>query len=126
MKGAIRVKKADLIAVAALLLAAGALLLLRPAETDRLTAEVIVNGETLYSVALADVEAPYTLTLDNGVVLEISPDGARFADSPCAGRDCVRCGKLTKAGQTAACLPKKTLIVLRGARQKNAPDAISY
>ena len=127
MKALRRIKKADLAVIAALLLLAGAATaFLRPANTGRLTAKVIVDGEMLYSVTLSDVKAPYELTLDNGATVEIAPDGVRFVSSPCRGKDCVRSGKLTRAGQTAACLPNKTLIVLEGARAKNAPDAISY
>lgn len=39
----------------------------------------------------------------------------RFADADCPDRLCVDTGWLTKKGQTAVCLPNKTIIVIEGA-----------
>ena len=118
-------KKWDLAIIAALLLAAGALFLLRGGGGDT-TAVIAVNGETLYEIDLKSVEEPYTLTLENGVSIGVAPGEIRFFASDCPGQDCVRCGALTKAGQAAACVPNQTLIALRGAPDKRAPDAVSY
>ena len=90
------------------------------------TAVVITEGETLYEIPLGSVKEPYTIELENGVTVSVAPGEIRFAASDCRGQDCVRCGALTRAGQAAACVPNKTVIVLKGTLEKGAPDAVSY
>ena len=117
------VRPGDLIAVAALLLAAlllGALF----GGKDGVTAEIIVGRRTLYTIDLTAVEEPYTVSPEDGVTVLVEPGAIRFLDSDCPNRLCVRAGRLTKAGQSAACIPRRTLICVKG-RAKNAPDAIT-
>jgi hypothetical protein len=125
MPDRLKLKKADVLLICFLLAAALALLLLRGGG-DTLTAEVTVAGVTVEQIDLKAVTSPYDLTLENGVRLHVEPGGVSFCYSDCRGQDCVRCGALTKAGQAAACVPNKTVIVLRGAPVKGATDAISY
>ena len=120
-----RPKKADLILLLTLLLLTGLLFALRGGQKG-VTATVSVDGQALYTYDLRTLDAPETLTLQNGVVIEVSEKGIAFLSSDCRGQDCVNCGRLTKAGQAAACVPNKTLIMLQGAPDKSAPDAISY
>ncbi|MBR5424046.1 MAG: NusG domain II-containing protein [Clostridia bacterium] len=120
----LKLKKADVLLICFLLAAALALLLLRGGG-DALTAEVTVAGETVERIDLKAVTSPYDLTLENGVRLHVEPGGISFCYSDCRGQDCVRCGVLTRAGQAAACVPNKTLVVLTGKPPKGAPDAIS-
>ena len=119
------IKKADLLIIAGLLLAAVLLLLLRGVG-NVLTAVVSVDGEIRYEIDLANVKEAYTLPLENGVILAVAPGEIRFLASDCPGQDCVRCGALTKTGQATACVPNKTLIALKGAADGRAPDAVSY
>ncbi len=120
-----RIKKTDLILIAALLLLAGVLFALgRSGESP--TAAVTVDGKLLYSIPLDGVKEPYTLTLENGVTLAVEPGSIRFAASDCRGQDCVKCGALRRAGQAAACVPNKTVITVSGKPDKNAPDALSW
>ena len=85
-----------------------------------------VAGETVERIDLKAVTSPYDLTLENGVRLHVEPGGISFCYSDCRGQDCVRCGVLTRAGQAAACVPNRTLVLLTGKPQKGAPDAVSY
>ena len=120
----LNLKKGDLVLIAVLLLAGAVLLLLRGGKAA-VTANVTVNGELRYEIDLTAVKAPYELPLENGVTLYVEPGAVRFLHSDCRGQDCVRCGALTRAGQAAACLPNKTLVSLSGKPPKGAPDAIS-
>ena len=116
-------RPADLIAVGAILLLAGVLWLLtagRPGET----AEIVCGREVLYTIRLSDVRTPYELRLENGVTVTVAPGAIYFSASDCANQLCVHTGKLTKAGQSAACLPNKTLIRVTGC-DKTAPDALT-
>ena len=117
-------RKADAAVIAVLLALAGVLMLLRGGGKAP-TAVILADGETLYEISLADVKEAYEIPLENGVVIAVAPGEIRFAASDCHGQDCVRCGALTKAGQAAACVPNRTVIVLKGAPEKGAPDAIS-
>ncbi len=121
----LKLKKADALLIAVLLLACAVLFAARGGGKG-LTARVSVRGETLYAIDLKTVAAPYELPLENGVTLQVEPGGIRFSHSPCRGQDCVRCGTLTRAGQTAACLPTQTLVTITGRPPKGAPDAVSY
>ena len=55
--------------------------------------------------------------------MELSPRGARVADSGCPDKTCVRAGILTQAGQSAVCLPGRVVLRLEGA---GAADAETY
>ncbi|MBR5409450.1 MAG: NusG domain II-containing protein [Clostridia bacterium] len=115
----------DFVILAALALAALVIFLVfRAPAGGTLTARVTADGETLYEIDLGTVTEEQTLTLENGVVIALYPDGAKIVSSPCKGHDCVRAGKLTRAGQCAVCLPEKTVLLLTGA-PGGGPDAIT-
>lgn len=116
-------RPADLIAVAAILLLAGVLWLITGNRQGE-TAQIVCDKEVLYTIRLSDVKEPYEIRLENGITVAVEPGAIFFAASDCANRLCVRTGKLTRAGQSAACLPHKTLIRVTG-RDKAAPDALT-
>ena len=110
----LRPKKRDLILIGVLLAAGVLLLVLTRAPRSTLVARIETDGGVYREVRLSDVREPEDLTLPGGVVVRLYPDGAEILSSPCRGQDCVHTGKLTKAGQCAVCLPKKTALVLLG------------
>ena len=104
---------ARLIAATAIL----CLLLLWPrGETDGVTADVYVDGEVLHRIALDSVSAPYEIPLDTDppAVLLIEPGRIRYQSADCPDKVCVRCGWLSRPGDTAACLPGRSMVVLSG------------
>ena len=116
-------RPADLIGAAVLLALAGVLWLFfgnRPG----VTAQVIYDKEVVYTIDLSGVTEPYELRLDSGVTVAVEPGAISFAASDCANQLCVHTGKLTRAGESAACLPNKTLIRVTG-RDRRAPDALT-
>ncbi len=61
---------------------------------------------------------------DGQELLVCIEDGAAFVRSaPCSDQVCVQTGRLTKSGQTAACLPTGILLTVEGG--KDAPDAVA-
>ncbi len=64
----------------------------------------------------------------DGVEIEISKDGIRFVSSTCKSQQCVNCGLLTKAGQSAVCIPNKVMITLTssGSNSTGTYDAVAY
>lgn len=124
MKNKLNLKKVDLIILIAVIFTAIVLFVLK-SDSKALTAQITVNGETVHEVILSSVEKAYTFYPGNGTEIEISQDYIRFLSSDCDGKDCVNCGKLTYAGETAVCIPNKTLIRLSG-KNNSSPDALTY
>lgn len=117
-------EKGDFIIIAALLCVCLLLFALRQNEGGSI-AVVTVGGETVFEADLSAISGQKTVELQNGVIITAEPGAIYFSFSPCAGQDCVRTGRLTKAGQTAVCLSEKTVIKIIGKQNKNAPDAIT-
>lgn len=120
----INLKKGDIFLIVFLLLLAAALFFIRNTQSGTV-AIISVNGETVYTTDLSSVKEKREFTLANGIVITEEPGAVYFSDSPCRGHDCVKTGKLTRAGQCAVCLPEKTVISITGKTDKNTPDAIT-
>ena len=118
------IRKADIIVIAALLFLAAVLLL--PGlfhKSDSLKAQIIKNGEIIDTVDLSQVEKSYIIDLDNAKIL-VEKDAISFAEADCPDKLCVKCGRLTRSGDTAVCVPTGT--VLKTVGNENEIDAISY
>lgn len=101
--------------VLALALAVGLPFYLRP--SDHLTCEILQNGAVVRTIDLTDTVAE-TVTIEGETVtniIEITPEGVCFAESDCPDQVCVRSGLLTRAGQSAVCLPNRVIVRLTGA-----------
>ena len=93
-------------AVAALLLAGG-LLLWRGARPKGAAARITYDGETV-------------------LVADLSRDGAiAFVDATCPDKICEKAGALSRVGETAACLPRKTVVTVISAPEEREADAIA-
>lgn len=119
------IKKAD-IAVIVICLVAACLIFMFSYGRGGAVAEIISGGETLYTIDLSKVRENYIITLDNGMEIEVEKDAIGIIKSDCPGQDCVKCGMLTRPGQTAVCIPNETLIRLKGKKPGRVPDAVSY
>ena len=115
--------KIDIIII--LLLVAVSLLLLLPRmfSDKNLTAVISQNGKTVKTIDLSAVEGSYEINLDGCVIL-IEKNAVSFKSAECPDKLCVKCGRLTHAGDTAVCVPNATVITLSGSG--NEIDAISY
>ena len=106
--------------------ALGLLLWLRMSPAGR-TAVVEVDGQPVLRRELGRLAGPeeHAITGAGGlrVTVELSPRGARVADSGCPDKTCVRTGHLTRAGQSAVCLPGRVVLRLEG---PGAADAETY
>ncbi len=117
------IKKSDIIIIALLLAICAALLLPRLFLNDKLTAVISQNGETVESIDLSAVNESYEIKLEGAVIL-VEKNAVSFKDASCPDKLCVKCGKLTHAGDTAVCVPTATVITISGSG--NEVDAISY
>lgn len=123
-------KKSDIILIALLLIICLALLLPKylGGKDDKLTAVIMKDGAVIETIDLSTVteEYEYDLKCSPEAVITVCPNCVYYSYAECHDKLCMNTGKLTKAGDTAACLPSKTLVVLEGSKDKDAPDAITY
>ena len=117
-------RKTDLIIILAVALAAVAFILWQRTGDTPLTAEISVNGKTVESVDLSKITDRVEIRPEGAEnVLIVAEDGKiRFEDSDCPDKLCVKQGELYRKGDTAVCLPEKTVITVTGAEL----DAVTY
>ncbi len=119
------VKKSDIVLIISVVAACLAVLAFSYFNADKPVAVITVDGEVYERVSLADVEKSYFIEPENaqGVVILVERGAISFYSSTCKDGLCVNCGKLTRAGMSAACLPKKTVIAVKGV---GSVDAVTY
>lgn len=106
--------KADCLVLCLLGLFAAAFFLWRAGASPGTAAVVTVEGETVLTVDLAACEARETYTLPNGVELLAEAHTIRVAFSDCPDGLCMQAGVLSKAGDTAVCVPNRTVVSVVG------------
>ncbi len=119
-------KRMDLIIILAVLLAAAMISIPRFLGSDRLTAEIYVDGRLEETIELSEVESEYTVTPDTEPRVEITVNKGEiyFSHAECKDKLCVKSGKLTSGGETAACLPARVVISVKS--NKNKTDIMTY
>jgi hypothetical protein len=116
--------KYDIIIILALVAVALAFLAPKLFSTERLTAVISQNGETVETVDLSEIEESYEIELDGAVIL-VEKNAVSFKEADCPDRLCVKCGKLSHIGDTAVCVPTATVVTITGNGEKQV-DAVSY
>ena len=107
-------------AVCAAVILAAALLIVFPtvfktkAQTE-LYVEISVDGKTEKLLPLY-VDSEYTCS--NGVTVTIEEGAAKISASDCRNMHCVHRGKLDSPGESAVCLPNRTVVAVRGSRSE--------
>lgn len=121
------ISRADLILLAVLAVIGVGLLILPSLlpQSDRLVAEVTVNGETVLTLDLQTAAARETYSLENGVVLVTENHTVAFLSADCPDKVCVQTGALSRVGEVAACVPTGTVVTVKG-ESRQAPDGITY
>ncbi len=117
-------RKTDLIIILTVALAALIFILWQRSGKTPLTADISVNGKTVESVNLSKVTDRVEIRPEGtGDVLIVAENGRiRFEFSDCPDKLCVKQGELYRTGDTAVCLPEKTVITVRGSEL----DAVTY
>lgn len=118
------IKKGDIIIVAVILLAAAVFTFWNNSKTESVQAVITVDGETVKTVDLANIKEKITFipATDPRVVITAENGEIRFESADCEDKLCVACGTLSKHGDTAVCLPSKTVITITG----SDVDAVVY
>ena len=122
-------KRADFLLIFVFCLLFAAMFLPRVLSSDDLTARIYRDGVEIYSINLTKVASSYTIDLKStpAGLVEVEKNAIGYLDADCPDKLCVNTGMLTRRGQTAACLPAKTVIILTGGKKsEGAPDVITY
>lgn len=111
-----------------LVLAAGSWFLFRSDSTARDKVLVVrKDQQVLQRIELKKVtsETKLIVPVEHGeLVIAYDREGGRVLSSPCPDQVCVHQGKITRSGQTIACVPEKVLVTITTAAKENDHDAI--
>lgn len=109
-------KKGDIAVILVILVAAALFWFFRTQQTDRLEAVITVNGETVETIDLSAVREKRIIELDTDpkVVIAAENGAIYFESAECDDKLCINCGKLSRKGDTAVCLPAKTVVTVSG------------
>jgi hypothetical protein len=122
-------KKADFALIVFFCLVCAVMFLPRFTGKGELDAVIYKNGAEIYRIDLSEVESAYIIELDSNpaATIQVKKNAIGYIEAGCPDKLCVNAGMLTRRGQTAACLPAKTVIVLTGgAKSEKEPDVITY
>lgn len=110
------IRKGDIAVILAILFVAAVLWFFQSRQADKLEAVISVNGETVETIDLASVKEKITFELDTEpkVVIAAENGTVYFESADCDDKLCVNCGKLSRKGDTAVCLPAKTVVTVSG------------
>ncbi len=110
-------KKKDIIIVLIILLVAlglwGIIKFFPKSTAD--TAVIKYDGKVAKTVSL-DSDTEFSLKEDPTVKFKVENGAISFVDATCPDKICQNTGFISKSGQTAVCLPKKTVLQLRGSQ----------
>lgn len=94
---------------------------LRPAGA---AARITYDGETVMVVSL-DEDREFALDEDPTVRFKIQDGAIAFIDATCPDKICEQAGYLSRVGETAACLPRKTVLTVISAPEEKEADVIA-
>ena len=117
-------KKGDILLTALILIVCIALIFIPKLLSSDLVATVYLDGETVETIKLSDVEKNFTFSPCDNVEIEVQKDRIRFLSSDCPDKLCVKSGWLSSSGATSACLPEKVVITVSG--EKSDFDIMTY
>lgn len=117
-------RKGDIAVIAVILIVAAAFYFFKVSDSDKLEAVITVDGEIIETIELDAEKEKRLISLKTNpeVIIAVENGAIYFEESGCDDKLCVLCGKLTKKGDTAVCLPAKTVVTVKGADV----DAMTY
>lgn len=94
-------------------------------NNEKSVAVITVNGKETRRIDLTSAEDEIIIlnTLPE-VTLEIKNSKIRFINSLCPDKTCEKSGFLSEVGDTAACVPAKTVVTIDGDSNSSEIDAV--
>ena len=122
-------KKSDILLIVVLLLLCGLIALPKYLnQSSSLVAVVKKDGVEIARIDLSSVTESYEYDLEcePKAKLTVEKGCIYYSYAECHDKICVNTGKLDAAGDVAACIPSKTLVIIEGVKDGDAPDIITY
>lgn len=122
-----RLKVGDfIIAIVIIAIAAVNLALFTFKSSDNISAVIIKDGKAIRTINLSSLTKKETVQFDDKykIVITAEKGRIRFAKANCPDKVCVQTGWISKAGQSAACLPARIIIKII-AGDKNTDSIIT-
>lgn len=119
-------KKADLTLILLIVIICIAFLLPRfMSKEDSLTAVLYHNGEVIKTIDLKNVNEPYEFdfSFEHSATVRVEKGKIRYLNADCPDKICVNTGWLSHHGDTASCLPSRTVITVEG---NSGEDVMAY
>ena len=109
-------KKGDIAVILVILIVAAVFWFCQSQNADRLEAVITVNGKTVETIDLSSVKEKRIIELDTDPKVVIAAENGEiyFESADCDDKLCINCGKLSRKGDTAVCLPAKTVVTVSG------------
>lgn len=109
-------KKGDLAVILVILIVSAVFWIYQSQNTDRLEAVITVNGKTVETIDLSAIKEKRIIELDTDPKVVIAAENGEiyFESADCDDKLCINCGKLSRKGDTAVCLPAKTVVTVSG------------
>ena len=104
------------------LLALGGILLFQHTRPKGGFAEIVQDG--VVQVVPLSEDGIFGLESDPSIQFEVKNGAIRFIRADCPDKICEKAGFLSKTGQTAACLPRKTVLTIISSEEEGA-DAVA-
>lgn len=117
-------RKGDIAVIALIIAAAFIFAYASISGGENLQAVITVDGEVVETIDLSSVKEKIIITPDTQprVIIVAENGEIRFESAECEDKLCVNMGSLKKGGDTAVCLPAKTVITVEG----SDVDAVVY
>ncbi len=117
-------RKGDIAVIAVIIIVAAVFALWSNSKSEAVQAVITVDGEIVETVNLVSIKEKITIipATSPRVVITAENGEIRFEEAECEDKLCIACGNLSKHGDTAVCLPSKTVITVTG----NDVDAVVY
>lgn len=121
MSGAL--KRGDAVIILSVLTACLCLVLLRYAPSECKKVNIYESGE-LTHVAELSTDSGYSEIKINGGTIIIENGTVRYANADCPDKLCEKFGRLSFPGDTASCVPNKTVVTIVSGESE--PDIITH
>ncbi len=119
------VKRGDAVIILSLLSVSLCLILLRYAPSEQKTAKVYENGKLTHVIDLNSVNKKQEIKI-NGAILTVENGTVCYSSSNCPDKLCQKFGKLSLNGDTASCVPNKTVVTVTSDKDDKSPDIVTY
>ena len=116
-------RRTDTLIIAGVLLLSFLLFLPNLFNNNELIAQIYVDGKKTEEIILNDVVEEYTFSPKKNTTILVKNGAICFSEAVCKDKLCINSGWLSSKGQTAACLPEKVVITIKGV---DKTDMLTY